>query len=214
MMEHIDISDGLIFYDNKYDGGGAIFGIDCLKFKEIYSLYSNKSNLSVCEMCSGPGFMGFYLKLNGFCDGLSLVDINGKNNFFIEKTIKYNNLKNVKFVESDSFRNVPRENYDFIILNPPHYSDIDSYELKLKEMISDIIKYDPDWKFHKHFLNNVHDYLNDNGSVVLIENHFGSDKNIFLDMIDKDIFHVDVIENLKLDWGGRSNFYIIILRKK
>ena len=67
----------LLYYDAKLDGGGGIFGINMLKMDFMNKFYG--SDLSVCEMCSGPGFIGFYLKNNNLCNDITLVDINENN---------------------------------------------------------------------------------------------------------------------------------------
>jgi 16S rRNA G1207 methylase RsmC len=95
-MKQIVIDGNTLFYDEKLDGGGSTFGINSLKNEVVEKSIKRGS---ILEMCSGPGFMGFYLNFKGFTDELVLVDINDENVLSIEKTISYNKLTNTKFIQ-------------------------------------------------------------------------------------------------------------------
>jgi methylase of polypeptide subunit release factors len=199
-----------LYYDAKLDGGGGIFGINMLKMDFMNKFYG--SDLSVCEMCSGPGFIGFYLKNNNLCNDITLVDINENNRKYIEKTVSENKLENVEFIVSDGFDNVFKK-FDLILMNPPHHGVInpDNDKIFVDEM--KLINYDKKWKFHENFYHNVGNFLEKNGVAVIVENHLGSTKHDFLPMIDRKVFGVEIFENLKLGWTGKSEFYILILKR-
>ena len=71
-MKQFILKKGKVIYDEIYDGGGSSFGINALKDEKVKSVIK-KGN--ILEMCSGPGFMGFYLNFEGYADYLILSDI-------------------------------------------------------------------------------------------------------------------------------------------
>ena len=83
-MKELILDNGKIIYDEIYDGGGSIFGINALKDERVINVIK-KGN--ILEMCSGPGFMGFFLNLQGFANDLVLSDINESHSFYIRETI-------------------------------------------------------------------------------------------------------------------------------
>ena len=58
---------------------------------------------------------------------------------------------------------------------------------------------DKDWKIHKDFFDNVGDYLSKDGIIVLAENVWGSNPNIFEPMLQKN--------NLKITHDFASKQY-------
>ena len=88
-----------IYYDGSLDGGGRLW-IDYIKHYDF-----PKFN-SIMEMCSGPGFMGFFLGMKYGVQDIHLIDIHPPCLQSIQETNKQNNL-NAKFYLSDTY-----DNYD------------------------------------------------------------------------------------------------------
>ena len=80
----IDIS-----YREELDGGGTTFGQDFLPYLRARGMPRQKR---VFEWCSGPGFIGFSLLGNGFCDTLCLADINRSAVASCQDTVRANKL--------------------------------------------------------------------------------------------------------------------------
>jgi len=163
----------------------------------------------VMEMCSGPGFMGFHLLGQGYCDELYLIDINSENLKHINETIRLNNLNNVKFIESNGFNELVGEpNIDVIISNPPHFKTLrpEGYRFDNEKLLS----LDEDMNFHKEFFKNVKKHLNKDGVIILVENTEGVTEEDIREMT-KDIFKVQYVEYGDYGWAGKSKFYTIIL---
>ena len=146
-MKQFILKKGKVIYDEIYDGGGSSFGVNALKDEKVKSVIK-KGN--ILEMCSGPGFMGFYLNFEGYADYLILSDINDAHDSYIKKTIEENNLTNTKFIQSDGFKSFYiHNNFDTIIMNAPHYSSPRNGGYVKRE--EELICLDLDLEFHKHF---------------------------------------------------------------
>ena len=154
-MKEFNLENGIVYYEEHLDGGGTTFGVNSLKNPEVQK-HIKKGN--ILEICSGPGFMGFYLNFEGFADTLTLSDINNENEQYVNETIKNNSLTNTTFINSDGFDSIPSGIfYDTIISNPPHFATprpggyVDSYQ--------ELISLDQDMNFHKKFFQDVKDYI-------------------------------------------------------
>lgn len=195
-----------ISYEPHLDGGGTTFGINALDSENVKKFIKKGR---VMEMCSGPGFMGFHLLGQGYCNELYLIDVNSENLKHINETIRLNNLNNVKFIESNGFNKLVGEpNIDVIISNPPHFKTLrpEGYRFDNEKLLS----LDEDMNFHKEFFKNVKKHLNKDGVIILVENTEGVTEEDIREMTE-DIFKVQYVEYGDYGWAGKSKFYTIIL---
>jgi methylase of polypeptide subunit release factors len=195
-----------ISYEPHLDGGGTTFGINALDSKNVKKFIKKGR---VMEMCSGPGFMGFHLLGQGYCDELYLVDINRENLKHINETISLNNLDNVKFIESNGFNELVDEpNIDVIISNPPHFKTLrpEGYRFDNEKLLS----LDEDMEFHKRFFTDVKKYLKEDGIIILVENCNGVTEDDIRKMVDGSL-DVLYVEYDDYGWKGESKFYTIVL---
>jgi methylase of polypeptide subunit release factors len=195
-----------ISYEPHLDGGGTTFGINALDSENVKK-YLKKGR--VMEMCSGPGFMGFHLLGQGYCDELYLVDINSENCQHINETITLNNLNNVKFIQSNGFNELVGEsNIDIIISNPPHFKTLrpEGYRFDNEKLLS----LDEDMNFHKEFFKNARKHLSKDGVIILVENCDGVTEEDIREIV-KDDFKVEYVEYDDYGWKGKSKFYTIVL---
>jgi tRNA1(Val) A37 N6-methylase TrmN6 len=185
-MKEFSIEKRKVYYEEYLDGGGTSFGVEIIKNNLVFS---NIKKGKILEMCSGPGFMGFYLNFIGLADELFLIDINKENEDCINETIKFNKLINTKFIHSDVFESFTKNIiFDTIISNPPHYTDCILDEPDWQE----ILTIDKEWKFHKNFFNNVEKFMNKNTKIIFIENYYEG-------MSVKDMRHLIKHTNLKIE---------------
>jgi len=195
-----------VLYYKDLDGGGTTFGINALKSQEVEKCIKPGN---VLEMCSGPGFMGFYLKAKGLADNLYLVDINESNRECIDSTILYNNFTNVEFIKSDCFDNIPKGIiFDTIVSNPPHFKTErpGGYRTRNEKIIS----LDTNMKIHKSIFDNAKHYMNKDSRLILVENCDGVTEEDIRKKIDG-VYGVEYVEYNSYGWEGKSTFYIIIL---
>jgi 23S rRNA G2069 N7-methylase RlmK/C1962 C5-methylase RlmI len=195
-----------VLYYKSLDGGGTTFGINALKGDKVQT-YIKKGN--VLEMCSGPGFMGFYLKTNGFADNLYLTDINESNKECIDATLFFNNLSNVEFIKSDCFENIPKGIiFDTIVSNPPHFKTKRPGGYRSEDEMR--ISLDADMKIHKSIFKDAKNYMSKDSRLILVENCDGVTEDDIRKMIDGK-YGVEYVEYNSYEWSGKSTFYTIVL---
>jgi len=196
-----------VFYSNELEGCGQNVNFDLLNAVRILLKFKNVENC--LEWCSGPGFFGFMLLGSGVCKKLDLADIYPPVKAFVNYTIENNNLsKTVRFHLSDNFNNIPKNiKYDLIVANPPHFN-LDPFV----HFYDDPRKYkDTDWKVHEGFFDNVNDYLTPGGSIVLMENVWGSNPKTFAGMLEKNNLYVsEILRSQQFP----NDFYYMCIKKK
>ena len=176
-----------IYYDGSLDGGGRIW-IDYVKH------YDFPKFDSIMEMCSGPGFMGFFLGMKYGVQDIHLVDIHPPCLQSIQETNKHNNL-NAKFYLSDTFDNYDGPKVDFICSNPPH---LESMPKKYFEDYDPRILVDKDWYFHKKFFKDIHKYLKIGGHLLLLENKNSFNYELIYSMCNR----LELIKEWEITVGG------------
>ena len=176
-----------IYYDGSLDGGGRIW-IDYVKH------YDFPKFDSIMEMCSGPGFMGFFLGMKYGVQDIHLVDIHPPCLQSIQETNKHNNL-NAKFYLSDTFDNYDGPKVDFMCANPPH---LESMPKKYFEDYDPRILVDKDWYFHKKFFKDIHKYLKIGGHLLLLENKNSFNYELIYSMCNR----LELIKEWEITVGG------------
>jgi len=175
-----------IFSTTNTDGGGSKSITDAVSATQVF--LESQSVTSVMEWCSGPGFWGIgLLQADIGIKKLLLVDKHEQVGTEVTKTAKLNGLQGVKFCCSDTFDNVPIQQFDLIVGNPPHFC-VDPFN----SHYTDPRKYkDPDWEIHRKFFNTVSEYLTDNGKIILMENIWGSGPQQFKNMLSENNLRIN-----------------------
>lgn len=206
-MDEFNIGNFCVFYDKKFDGGGTTFGYNAIIKPDIFERI--KDSGKVLEMCSGPGFIGYTLLKRNKASKLILSDINLDVAPFIQKTNQYNKLSNVQYIHSDCFDSIDKlHKFDTIVSNPPHFKTERPGGYRSDE--EQLISLDLDMVFHKKFFEQVGDYLNPGGKIVLIENCDGVTEDD-IRMLSDSKFGVEMVDYNSYGWEGKSTFYTIIL---
>jgi len=157
------------------------------------------------EWCCGPAYFAIPLLKYNVVDYMVMSDIHSPLKKYIEASLRDSKLLNRgEFIESNNFKNIPKQKFDLIIGNPPHFNwnnnlpdwnNPEEYELYHEDR-----KFiDNEWNIHKDFFDNVNDYIKDNGDIVLLENIKHSDLTVFEPMLKKN--------NLKIIHSVKSNDY-------
>ena len=206
-MKDINLNNIKVFYEQEYDGGGYRLVDGMFTHPRIAKICEGKQK--VLEMCSGPGFFGFYLLGREPRQSLHLTDINKDLIPIVRETIIKNDLHNVIF-ETKMW---PSEEFDLVVLNPTHHNNLNPHKKGEFTGIMKLINYDEDWNFHKKFFDSLHNHLSDDGCAVVIENHDGSSPDTF-DKLIPNALKVEYITNQKFGWKGSSEFFVMILSKK
>lgn len=155
-----------IYYRLDENGGGPSF------IKSLKDYNWPKVN-SVMEMCSGPGFIGYWLKNKYNIQKLILVDKHEPLKDSIQKTNEANGWNDVSFFISDAFEQYDGESVDMIVSNPPHLASDEQWEdyiTRVPGTQNYRILVDDGLDFHKKFLGKLSKHLNPNGYLALCEN--------------------------------------------
>jgi predicted RNA methylase len=159
------------------------------------------------EWCAGPGFIGFSLLGNGFCQTLCLADINPAAVEAARRTIQANRLGDrVSVYLSDNLSDIPAtERWDLVVSNPPHFVDT---------FIGDLRAHDPDWRIHRGFFSTVEPHLNPGAVMVLQENNRGSTAEMFRTMIEAAGLSVIFVHGCAPQRTDRDQFYYIGIMRR
>ena len=169
-----------ISHEPQHNGGGPFFISNFLSKPEILEKFNATD--SVMEMCSGPGFMGYYLAYKLGLTDAYFLDINPevKNSYYVNrKRVDFN----VKFTTTDGFSSYTGPKVDLIVLNPPHLVEEEDFldctrnipswfpiDTPEKERQSRLILLDEDFRFHTDFCAKVYSKLTSNGQIAFLEN--------------------------------------------
>jgi methylase of polypeptide subunit release factors len=206
-MEELILEKGKVIYDEIYDGGGSSFGVNALRDERVKSIVKKGD---ILEICSGPGFMGFYLNFEGLVDNLVLSDINDAHSPYIEQTCLENNLLNTKFIQSNGFESFNSyHKFDTIVMNAPHYSSPrNGGYVSIEE---ELICLDQNMEFHKHFFKYAKNYLKNDGVIILIGNMGGIQPNEIMDTAGEE-YVCNLIACERFGWIRDSRFYVLEIK--
>ena len=167
--------DFYVYYKGNHNGGGPLF------IKYIFGtdnfLEEHKDCKSVLELCSGPGFIGWYLYKNLEMESAHFLDIHKPVGDDIKITCEENN-EELNFYHSDGFKSYDGPKVDLIVMNPPFFYTEEQFEHHKKHMgltdeekikTSKRIILDLDFKLHQNMIENFEKHLTDNGRIVFLE---------------------------------------------
>jgi Methyltransferase small domain len=163
-----------VFDRRDLDGGGAGFGQDYIRvLRELGIPHVGR----LYEWCAGPGYIGYSLLAHGFCDHLTLADINPVAVAAAKETAAFNGIESaVSIYLSKGLDEIPAtEKWDLVVSNPPHFLDWKGP--------SNLRSEDAGWEIHKAFYANVKRFMNPGGHTLIQENAQGSKDEDFIPMI-------------------------------
>jgi SAM-dependent methyltransferase len=170
------IYNRLVVFDRPgLNGGGSTHGQNMPRVLLELGL---KRCARLFEFCAGPGYIGYNLLANGFCERLVLSDINPEAVKAAEYTAKRNRVEHlVKIYLSDGLDQIPAdERWDLVVANPPASAHPVESEL-------DLIACDADWALHRRFYGSVKKFMKPGGHAVMAEHRGQSTPEVFEPMI-------------------------------
>ena len=204
-----------VYYNRNHIGGGPLF-IDYIFSKREF-LEEHKDCKSVLEVCSGPGFIGWYLYKTLNMDSAHFLDIHKPVEDDLKKTCEINNEK-LNFYHSDGFKNYNGPKVDLIVMNPPFYHTDKQFEnhmrhfkLKDEQQIEKEkrITLDLGFKLHNNLIENYEKHLNPNGKIVFLEDMNFIDRNMIEENINKKAVYKEFYVNRGLDEPNIPNYYTL-----
>ncbi len=175
-LERSVMYNGVVVFDNTdLDGGGWTHGQDFIRM--LLKLGIGRCR-HICEFGAGPGYIGYLLLAHGFCERLTLIDINPDAVRMATKTARYNQLDAVVGVyESDCFDQVPaHEKWDIVVSNPPQFVPVggtrpDEWTSPRRSHVAPnpARAFDPGWRIHERFFQQVGAFIKPGGVVLFQE---------------------------------------------
>lgn len=153
----------------RLNGGGSWMAPPFIDFMKRE--YPGRRFQRAYEWCAGPGFYGFALLADGFCDELHLSDINPKAIRAIEKTIRRNHLQGRVFAHLGAgVQALPADlKLDLVVGNPPNYYALNPKHPDYAKWKDDLRPNDPGWKIHRELYADIHKYLMPDARVLISE---------------------------------------------
>ena len=177
-LQRAVLYNGLLVFDSAdLDGEGTTVGQDfCRVLLELGLQRCER----IFEFCAGPGYIGYSLLANGFCEKLTLTDINPKAIAAARKTAEFNKIEHlVNIYQSDVLSQIPEsEQWDLVVGNPPHFLPGSERDVNIKA-------YDPGWEVHRRFYSSVRKFMKPKGYIVMQENVRGSYVDLFKPWIEE-----------------------------
>lgn len=94
---------------------------------EIKNNYKNKTNLKFVDLGCGTGNIGITLALELKPKQIILIDKSKRALVVTSKNIRRHQINNAQLIESNWFKNLPIEKFDFIVSNPPYIKPNDPH---------------------------------------------------------------------------------------
>tara|TARA_X000001036_G_C20693550_1_gene810370 strand:- start:3342 stop:4007 length:666 start_codon:yes stop_codon:yes gene_type:complete len=190
----IKVGEYTVFTSDQTDGYGALTVQDAVSC--FIHFAQGRQFENALEWCCGPGYFGFAALHSKLAKQISFSDISEHAQDVLLQSLKINNL-DCTFYLSDNFKQIPKQKFDLIIANPPHFNftiphwrdDLIVAEHEPRKM------QDLDWKIHQNFFDTVGKYLTDDGKIMLMENITGSNPNTFSDMLANNNLHITNFSN-------------------
>ena len=160
-----------LYQDPKHFCGGQYFINHFFSDNDL--LEKLKVENSLMEMCSGPGYIGYFLAHKFNLQQAIFVDINPEVEEGHTKTKDMFDFS-VQFHLSNALNDYTGPKVDLIMAAPPHvvteehYNDVAQLlpEWFPEEEQGKLILLDEGFQFHKDFCRDAHKFLNDNGKIA------------------------------------------------
>lgn len=137
--------------------------------KIINQIKQTKNKIKILDLCTGSGAIAICLAKYCNMVEVTATDISKEALEIAQKNANINNV-NIKFIQSDLFENIEKNQFDIIISNPPYI------ETEIINTLSKEVQNEPHialdggkdgLEFYKKILKKAPDYLNNNGYILL-----------------------------------------------
>jgi len=146
---------------------------------------SCKKNSSVLDMGTGSGIQA--IAASKSAKKVVACDINHEAIKYAKEEAMNQNIKNIKFIESDLFSNIPNQKFDLIAFNPPYLP-----EEKNVENIA-LFSGKRGTKTTTRFIDDAAEFLADDG-IILITGSSLAKKSIIDEAINKNLLNYELLE--------------------
>ncbi len=174
--------------------------------EEIIENYKNKE-VKILDLCTGSGCIAISLKKYIENSKIYAVDIS-KEALKVAKQNAINNGVDIKFIESDIFKNINEEKFDIIVSNPPYIKTEVINKLDKEVKTEPFIALDggeDGLYFYKKIIEEGYKFLNENGKIFF---EIGYDQKDEIINIIKNDERYKIIKTKK-DLGNNDRVIVI-----
>lgn len=174
--------------------------------EEIIENYKNKE-VKILDLCTGSGCIAISLKKYIENSKIYAVDIS-KEALKVAKQNAINNGVDIKFIESDIFKNINEEKFDIIVSNPPYIKTevINKLDKEVKkEPFIALDGGEDGLYFYKKIIEEGYKFLNENGKIFF---EIGYDQKDEIINIIKNDERYKIIKTKK-DLGNNDRVIVI-----
>lgn len=174
--------------------------------EEIIENYKNKE-VKILDLCTGSGCIAISLKKYIENSKIYAVDIS-KDALKVAKQNAINNGVDIKFIESDIFKNINEEKFDIIVSNPPYIKTevINKLDKEVKKEPFIALDGGKDGLyFYKKIIEEGYKFLNENGKIFF---EIGYDQKDEIINIIKNDTRYEVVKTKK-DLGNNDRVIVI-----
>ncbi len=163
--------------------------------EKLHTIFGDLNGKKVLDVGTGTGFHAIQAVNSGAMEVVA-IDINPEAIRCAKDNVNLNNVaEKVTVIESDLFDQLPTtQKFDIVIANLP----IVDFPL---EGMAEIALYDPEYRIRKRFLEQVGNYLNNGGIIIMTHINFKSDGDF------------EAFEQMLASYGYKPEKYIAIENK-
>lgn len=171
LARQLKIKDCTIYYDDFMECGGLEYGQSLPSI--IQNFYPHRRFRRALEWCSGGGFAGFRLLIEGICDNIDFMDVYQPSLRGCQYTAQHlpsryqGRVTTHHAYRIDQLQDV---SFDLVIGLPPWFCDR-PFAARMFDTRRCI---DRDWQSHREFFANIARYLTPDAVIVLAEHPWGS----------------------------------------
>lgn len=162
-----------------------------------------EKNYKILDLCAGSGAIGISISKYITNSYVLCTDISDKAIEVARKNAELNKIDNIKFMQSDMFKNVEGK-FDIIVSNPPYIKKdiISSLDKEVQnEPIIALDGGDDGLNFYRIIVDEAYNYLNENGKLFL---EIGYDqKNEVIEIINQNGKYKDIYSKKDLYGNDR-----------
>ena len=176
--------------------------------EEVINISKKINAKKILDLCTGSGAIAVSTAKYIDKSQITATDISKEALEIAKKNAKKNNVENqIKFLQSDLFKNIPNEKYDIIVSNPPYIKRDIIKTLDKQVQNEPIIALDGGWDgldFYRKIIDKAYEFLKYKGYLCL---EIGYDqKEDVIDIIKQKGVYIDAYS--KKDLYGKDRIVI------
>lgn len=175
-----------------------------------YTEKNSLSNLKILDLGTGTGCIAISLAYEKPNATVTAVDFSQSALEIAQQNAERIGVKNIKFLQSDWFKNIGEQKFDVIVSNPPYIDKDDTHLANLThEPITALVAENNGLADIEHIVKNAKHYLYENG-ILAIEHGYNQGEQVRTIFNQNGFLFVKTVKdyggNDRVTWGLLSHF--------